>query len=88
MAREQLGDVDMHSELEKFKVEAKQITLDSGSSILCDTSTGVICPIVPKALRRKVFDVIHRNSHPGVRAIVDLIRKRYYWPSLHKDCAN
>ncbi|GFU04456.1 transposon Tf2-9 polyprotein [Trichonephila clavipes] len=33
MAKEQLGDVSMHSELQKFKVEAKRITLDSGSSV-------------------------------------------------------
>ncbi|GFW51395.1 transposon Ty3-I Gag-Pol polyprotein [Trichonephila clavipes] len=34
MAKEQLDDVGMHSELQKFKVETKQITLDSGSSVL------------------------------------------------------
>ncbi|GFU04506.1 integrase catalytic domain-containing protein [Trichonephila clavipes] len=79
MAKEQLGGVSMHSELQKFKVEAKRITLDSGSSVLCDTS---------KTLRRKVFDVLHGNSHPGVRATVDLIRKRYFWSSLRKDCEN
>ncbi|GFV19965.1 transposon Ty3-G Gag-Pol polyprotein [Trichonephila clavipes] len=60
---------------------------DSGSSVLCDTSMGVIRPNVPKTLRRKVFDVLHGNSYSGVRATVDLIRKRYFWPSLRKDCA-
>ncbi|GFX00369.1 hypothetical protein TNCV_1273631 [Trichonephila clavipes] len=88
MAKEQLGDVGIHSELQKFKVEVKQITLYFGLSVLCDTSTGVIYPIIPKTLRCKVFDVLHGNLHPGLRATVDLIRKRYFWPLLCKDCAN
>ncbi|GFR23212.1 pro-Pol polyprotein [Trichonephila clavata] len=78
----------MYSELKKFKVEAKRITLGSESSVLCDTSTSVIHPIVPKTLRRKVFDVLHGNLRPSVRATIDLIRKRYFWPSLRKCCAN
>ncbi|GFR01216.1 hypothetical protein TNCT_158951 [Trichonephila clavata] len=84
MAREQLGDVGMHSELEKLKAEATQITLNSRSSVLCDTSMGVICPNVPKTLRRKVFDVLHGNSHPGVRITIDLKKRVIFDPRFVK----
>ncbi|GFQ94203.1 hypothetical protein TNCT_393031 [Trichonephila clavata] len=88
MAWEQFGDVGLHSELEKLKVEAKQITLESPSSVLCDTSTGVIRLIVPKTLRRKMFDVLHGNLHLWECATVNVIRKRYFWPSFRKDRAS
>ncbi|KMQ83484.1 retrovirus-like pol polyprotein [Lasius niger] len=58
-----------------------------GTELWCDTSTEVVRPYVPKSLRKRVFDTIHNLSHPGVKASVDMIRKRFVWHSLAKDVA-
>jgi len=56
----------------------------SGSTLLCDTSTGQPRPIVPASLRRTVFDLTHDLSHPGIRATRSLISKKYVWHGLSK----
>ena len=45
----------------------ENVRLDLTTCILCDTSTGVQRPVVPALFRRRVFDVIHGLSHPGIR---------------------
>ena len=45
--------------------------------ILCDISTGSLCPLVPLQLHRKLFDQLHSVSHPGVRASRRLISSRF-----------
>jgi cleavage and polyadenylation specificity factor subunit 1 len=47
-----------------------------------DVSTGVFRPLVPKALRRQVFDFLHAGTHPGIRATQRLISARYVWPRM------
>ena len=42
----------------------------SSGEILCDISTGSLCPLVPLQLRRKLFDQLHGcltlvSEHPG-----------------------
>ena len=37
-------------------------------TLLCDTSTEIPQPYVPKEFRRKVFDSLHGLSHPGISA--------------------
>ncbi|KAL4083017.1 hypothetical protein QTP88_028347 [Uroleucon formosanum] len=55
--------------------------------IYCDVSTGTARPFLVKAFRRKVFDSLHNLSHPGVRATIKLIKKRFVWPSINRDCS-
>lgn len=43
---------------------------------------------MPTTFRRKVFNQLHGLSHPGVRATKKLIRERFIWPSINKDCAS
>jgi transposase InsO family protein len=50
-----------------------------------DISSGVMRPLVPAELRRRVFEAIHRLAHPGIRATRRLIGSRYLWPGLAKD---
>lgn len=52
--------------------------------LYCDDSTGVLRPYVPKDFRYDIFLSIHNLSHPGVKASVDLLRKRFVWNSLKK----
>ena len=56
-----------------------------GTTLLCDTSTGVPRPLVPPQFRRQVFDTLHTLSHPGVQATQRLITSRYVWPGINKD---
>ena len=35
-------------------------------NLICDVSSGKICPLVPKAWRRCIFDAVHGLSHPGL----------------------
>ena len=46
-------------------------------SLMCDISTGVLRPLVPKAMRLAVFVVQHNLSHPGRRASARLVSSRF-----------
>jgi transposase InsO family protein len=50
-----------------------------------DVSSGVMQPLVPAELRRRVFEAIHRLAHPDIRATRRLIASRYLWPGLARD---
>ena len=45
--------------------------------LICDVSTGVTRPVVPKEFRRRVFDAVHSLSQAGMRATKRLITKRW-----------
>lgn len=90
MARAQDSDEELRTLLESDTgLELKPLTFPSSNrEIFCDTTNGVIRPYVPEAFRRKVFDVCHGLSHPGAKATVNLVKKRYVWPGLAKNCKN
>ncbi|KAK3896221.1 hypothetical protein Pcinc_000143 [Petrolisthes cinctipes] len=46
---------------------------DSGTTILCDISTGRPCPWIPASLRHYLFNLVHNLSHPSLRASTRLI---------------
>ncbi len=43
----------------------------------CDTSTGVIRPLVPASFRDRIFHGLHGIAHPGFRATRRLLASRY-----------
>ena len=50
----------------------EEISIDNGQcKLLCDMVTGVPRPLVPAAMRREVFEVVHGLSHPGTSATVN-----------------
>ena len=53
--------------------------------LLCDVSTAFPRPVVPRTLRRQVFEVLHNLSHPSLRATKRLIAERFVWHGLHRD---
>ena len=67
-----------------LKVEAVPLNTSDGT-MLCDTSTGVNRPLVPRQWRRLVFDSLHSRSHPGIRATQQLIAAHYVWPRMNAD---
>lgn len=55
------------------------------TELLCDISTGTPRPYVPEPYRRKVFDTLHRLSHPGIKASQRLLTTKFVWPSINRD---
>lgn len=67
--------------LEQLPIPGTTVTL------YCDTSLPRPRPFIStELLRREVFSAIHCLSHPGARATIKLIKDRFVWPSLRKDC--
>ena len=64
----------------------KEYLLDgSNISLICDTSTGKVRPVVPRKFQRLVFHKIHDLSHPGIKATSELIRQRFVWNQMKRD---
>ena len=84
VAAAQSGCVDTKKLLtdQKFKFLRRPV---NGSSLLCDVSTGVLRPVLPLEFRRQAFDLLHRLSHPGVRASRRLVAARFLWPAMNTD---
>jgi cleavage and polyadenylation specificity factor subunit 1 len=65
-----------------LRVETVEV---AGTRMLCDTSTGVLRPLVPSEQRRAVFEAMHGLSHPGVRASRRIISSRFVWRGCSSD---
>ena len=64
---------------------SRQPCLTTSSELIVDTRTGSARPFVPAVLRRRVFDSLHRLSHPGIRSTQRLISERFVWPCMQRD---
>ena len=60
----------------------------TGTTLLCDVSTGQVRPIVPSSWRRRVFEAVHSLSHPSIRATRTLVANKFMWHGLHKQVGN
>ncbi|KFD69854.1 hypothetical protein M514_17976 [Trichuris suis] len=66
----------------------KQLPMgDDNVLVYCDVSTKQVRPFLPQKFRKIVFNHLHSLSHPGTRATSRLLRERFVWPSIKKDCA-
>ena len=59
--------------------------LDSTDTLLCDISQGYARPVVPRVLRRDIFDQLHNLSHPGGKATKRLVSARFVWHGLNRE---
>ncbi|XP_065213391.1 uncharacterized protein LOC135840687 isoform X1 [Planococcus citri] len=61
--------------------------LPDGTSIWCheNENNGPKQMYVPSTLRMKVFQQVHDLSHPGPKATLNLVKKRYIWPGINQD---
>jgi transposase InsO family protein len=57
----------------------------SDLDLICNSSTGIFRPLVPRDLRRQVFEHLHGTAHPGRQATSHLISSRYVWKGLSTD---
>ena len=64
----------------------KKIPVDnSQTKLVCEVSTGRERPYLPVAFRRKVFELLHSLSHPGIRATQKLLTSHYFWPCVNSN---
>ncbi|KAL1447422.1 hypothetical protein WDU94_009877, partial [Cyamophila willieti] len=85
---------DVDPELQHFLVTSDtglQLKLikphGSNVAIYCDVSIpGQIRPFIPRNFRQSVFKMLHNLSHPGVKASADLVKARFVWPHVSRDC--
>lgn len=75
----QANNPSIHLEQKKWGPELVMVYLE--------TSNNTLRPYIPPQMRRNVFNMFHRLSHPGGRATIKLIGRRYFWPSMNKDIA-
>ena len=77
------------AELARFRTGEHSLQLHarlpSGRTLVVDDSTGVPRPWIPAHLRPAYFRHVHELAHPGVRATVDLVTRRFVWPSVKRD---
>ena len=66
----------------------ENVRLNSTTSLLCDTSTGVQRPVVPALFRRRVFNTVHGLSHPGICTTRRLLTSKFVWPRIAADAAS
>lgn len=59
---------------------------ESNVSIYCDVSTQFVKPYITKPFRKAAFDIVYQLSHPGTNATTKLVKQKFVWPSINKDC--
>ncbi|XP_043212819.1 uncharacterized protein LOC122376896 [Amphibalanus amphitrite] len=58
--------------------------LSADLTVLCDTTLTLPRPFVPVPLRTHVFEQVHSLAHPGVKASLQLVKSRYFWPDMDR----
>lgn len=71
---------DTTLKLKRVPVPGTQVNL------YCDIETQIPRPFVTPSHRKTVFQSLHGLSHPGIKATAQLIRQRFVWPGIQKDC--
>ncbi|KAL4122540.1 hypothetical protein QTP88_014849 [Uroleucon formosanum] len=52
------------------------------------SATGRSRTYVPATLRRCIFDILHNQAHPGIKAILSLVKERHCWPDMDRQVRN
>ena len=80
----QENDDELENLQQTSTLNLQQLKID-GSKILCDISTGLLRPYLPKPLRRTAFDVVHGLAHPSGRTTSKALKEKFIWPGIKKD---
>lgn len=90
LARAQLEDAEMEDYNHNLNLTLAHVPIKNSNNlyILCDISLQRPRPIVPKLWQRKIFDIMHNLSHPGIRSSRKLISERFLWKNIQKDVGN
>ncbi|CAB0028060.1 unnamed protein product [Trichogramma brassicae] len=77
LSDEQKRDPQLAHVRESKKLKTHRITLDDNELVVVERD-GVLRPYIPVALRRAIFDSVHRLSHPSGRATAKRIELNYF----------
>ncbi|KAL1448593.1 hypothetical protein WDU94_009822 [Cyamophila willieti] len=89
LATSQINDPELQALLQSDSpvLQLKLVQLpESNASIFCDVATEFVRPFITEPFRRAAFDVVHQLSHPGSNATAKLLKQKFVWPSIDKDC--
>lgn len=75
-----IDDPNCSLKLEKQKIPGSNL------EIYCSELNNNFRPFVPLSMRKSIFDVLHNYSHPGKKATLELVKSRFVWPSIKRDC--
>ena len=67
---------------------SKMILGSQETPVFVETSTENTRLYIPTSLRRRIFDMVHKLSHPSSKITAKTIRQRYFWPFMCKDIAS
>lgn len=86
LADEQQKDQELQTLLKsKTSLNLKKLRLDDGDkTVYCDVIDEIRI-YVPTSLRRRIFDVTHKVSHPSGRTTRKMITRKFVWPNMRKD---
>ena len=58
------------------------------TALYCDLMGETLRPIIPAALRKRVFNLFHDLAHSSAKVTESVIRKRYVWPSMRRNISD
>ena len=77
-------DAYQETQQPRAKLDAQDVLI-YGNKIWCDSSTGVLRPLIPDSMHRLVFNSVHSLAHPGIRATRRMLTSRFVWTSCSRD---
>lgn len=87
LSKDQTEDPQLQQILDgTLATSLKLVAHDTASGpVFLDTSVpGRSRTYVPATLRRRVFDILHGQAHPGTRATLALVKERHCWPDMDR----
>ena len=78
---EQQKSKDEIENLSNSSLKVRKVNM-AGKAIACDDNGNVIRIIVPKSLRKEIFDSYHQIHHPSARTTLKNISREYVWPNM------
>ena len=76
-------------EMDSYKTNSSlrlsDIVLPCGTTVICDVSTVVPRPLIPRSWAGKVFHCVHGLSHQGSNATVSDVKRRFVWDRVSSD---
>ena len=84
---QQVDEELAHFRSTEHGLKLRDARLPSGQTLVVDESQAALRPWIPAPLRRAYFRHVHDLAHPGVRATVELLTRRFVWPSVKRDAA-
>ena len=84
----QIRDEQMKDEevtLAQGKRTFNLVEIEPGTRLVCKIEQDSVRPLIPKTLRRDIFESYHQLSHGGQKIMRKMIGQRYYWSTMITD---